>query len=107
MKTIHVAVAVIINEQQEVLLALRQQHQHQGGLWEFPGGKVNHNETVYQALGREIKEEVGLKIADAEHLLVVEHQYDDNNVLLDVCQVDNYLVKARVQEWQQIIWCQI
>jgi 8-oxo-dGTP diphosphatase len=106
-KTIHVVVAVIINERQQVLLALRQQHQHQGGLWEFPGGKVNHDETVYQALHREIKEEVGLKIEGAEPLLVVEHQYDDKTVLLDVWQVDNYFGAASGQEGQQIRWCPI
>ena len=40
MALIHVAVAVIVNEQKQVLIALRQAHQHQGDLWEFPGGKV-------------------------------------------------------------------
>lgn len=107
MKALHVAVAVIINEQQEVLLALRQPDQHQGGLWEFPGGKVNYDETVYQALRREIKEEVGLIIESAEPLLTVEHQYSEKMVLLDVWHVDNYLGETSGLEGQEIRWCPI
>ncbi|HEY9050180.1 MAG TPA: NUDIX domain-containing protein, partial [Gammaproteobacteria bacterium] len=38
--SVHVAVAVIINNDQEVLVSLRPDHVHQGGLWEFPGGKL-------------------------------------------------------------------
>ena len=68
---------------------------------------MNHDETVYQALHREIREEVGLKIAHAEPLLVVEHQYNDKAVLLDVWQVDNYFGAASGQEGQQIRWCPI
>ena len=56
----HVAVGVIVNRQREVLIAKRLETQHQGGLWEFPGGKVKHNESVQDALKRELKEEVNI-----------------------------------------------
>ncbi|MGY8866898.1 MAG: NUDIX domain-containing protein, partial [Methylophagaceae bacterium] len=61
-KYIHVAVAIIINSQREVLIALRQAHQHLGGLWEFPGAKVETGEACSEALKREVKEELGLVI---------------------------------------------
>jgi 8-oxo-dGTP diphosphatase len=64
--TVHVAVAVIVDTtKQYVLISLRQAHQHQGGLWEFPGGKVDDNETVFNALVREVDEELGLSILEA------------------------------------------
>lgn len=56
----HVAVAAILNERNEVLLALRPQHKHQGRLWEFPGGKIEQGEDTQRALTRELEEELGI-----------------------------------------------
>jgi len=84
MALIHVAVAVIVNEQKQVLIALRQAHQHQGNLWEFPGGKVELGETTELALTREVKEELGVEIAKATPLIEIRHDYQDKSVLLDV-----------------------
>jgi len=67
-KTIHVAVAVIINDADEICISLRHTDAHQGGLWEFPGGKVESGETVEQALAREIREELGLEIIHTQPL---------------------------------------
>ena len=106
-KRLHVAVAVIINDAQQVLLALRQAHQHQGGLWEFPGGKVEEAESVYQALVREIEEEVGITIITAQAFLELNHDYDDKSVLLDVWLVDEHSGEARGREGQQLRWCAI
>ena len=75
---IHVAVGVIINNQQQVLIAKRPDHLHQGGLWEFPGGKVDEGETVTQALKRELHEELDL---DAD--LVVLTVNTEGEVLTD------------------------
>lgn len=66
MKQVHVAVAVaVVNE--DILIARRPDDKHQGGLWEFPGGKVEANESVESALIRELDEEVALPIS-AEHI---------------------------------------
>ena len=56
-KQIHVAVGVIYNSQGQILIARRHDDAHQGGLWEFPGGKVEQGETVCDALARELHEE--------------------------------------------------
>ena len=56
--SIHVAVGVIINDKDEALITFRPKDKPQGGLWEFPGGKVERNETFEEALSREIKEEL-------------------------------------------------
>ena len=106
-KSVHVAVAVIINAQQQVLIALRQTHQHQGDLWEFPGGKVEADESVYAALLREINEEVGLVITSAHELLIVSHDDGDKTVLLDVWRVDDFSGQAQGREGQHLRWCPI
>ena len=59
---VHVVAAAIINSKGEVLLARRPPHAHQGGLWEFPGGKIENGEDVQQALVRELHEELGIDV---------------------------------------------
>ncbi len=103
----HVAVAVIVNTNKEVLLALRQSHQHQGDLWEFPGGKMEENESVYDALVREINEEIGLTISSAHVLVQINHDYGDKVVLLDVWLVDAFSGQAQGREGQQLRWCAV
>jgi len=72
---IHVAVAVIRNPSGDVFITLRPDHVHQGGLWEFPGGKVETGESVYGALVREIHEENGIDILRAQPLIQIPYHY--------------------------------
>ncbi len=102
----HVAVAVIM-QQQQVLISLRKPEQHLGGFWEFPGGKVETDESVIGALGREIFEELGLQIQQAEPLIEINHDYPDKSVCLDVWWVDQFSGKPVGKEQQQIKWCPI
>lgn len=102
--TLHVAVAAIVNPQRQVLLSLRPDHLHQGGLWEFPGGKLEPGESVRQALQREIAEELGLQIGAARPLIRVRHRYADRQVLLDVWRVDAFSGRAQGCEGQRIEW---
>ena len=101
---VHVAVGVIINAQHEVLIALRHQKQHQGGLWEFPGGKVEDSEDVLTALARELQEEVHLQVLSASPLIQIEHDYGDKRVMLDVWRVDEYAGEASGREGQPLRW---
>nr|WP_320167030.1 8-oxo-dGTP diphosphatase MutT [uncultured Methylophaga sp.] len=106
MSQIHVAVAVIV-QQKEVLIALRKPDQHQGNLWEFPGGKVESGETVQQALTREIKEELAIDILRAEPLIEHSHDYGDKSVLLDVWWIDAFDGTPTGHEGQTIKWVDI
>ena len=58
--TVHVAVGVIVDARRQILLTRRPDHVHQGGLWEFPGGKVEAGETLSKALKRELLEELAI-----------------------------------------------
>jgi 8-oxo-dGTP diphosphatase len=107
MSPVHVVVAVIVNEQKQVIIALRQSHQHQGDLWEFPGGKVEKGELAEVALIREIKEELGIKIAKPSPLIKVKHHYQDKPVFLDVWSATDFEGDPRGMEGQTIKWCAI
>lgn len=103
-KRIHVAVGIILNTDGQILLAKRPEHLHQGGKWEFPGGKVEQNETVTQALIRELKEEVALNVHSSEPFMALSYDYPDKQVLLDIHTVSNFTGEAQGLEGQQIVW---
>lgn len=103
MKSIHVAVGVI-KRGPLIFISKRPDALHQGGRWEFPGGKVETGETVEQALARELKEEVDLTVTDAQPLLVLEYDYPEKRVKLDVWLVENPAGEGRGLEGQQVAW---
>ena len=74
-KRIHVAVGIITNSASEILLAKRPDHLHQGGKWEFPGGKLEKGESPEHALVREIQEELNTTIEVGELIEMVEYDY--------------------------------
>lgn len=85
-----VAVAVITNAEQHVLVTQRPFHVPHGGCWEFPGGKVEDSETAESALVREIKEEISIDVIQYHFLGTVEHQYADKRVQLIVFHVSQF-----------------
>ncbi len=101
---LHVAVGVIRKPSGEVLISRRPDHVHQGGLWEFPGGKCEPGETVEQALARELAEELGIEVAAAEPLIQIRHRYPDRQVLLDVFEVTAFTGTPRGREGQPLRW---
>jgi len=72
---IEVAAAIIENEQGHILIARRKQGKSQAGMWEFPGGKVELDETVEACLQRELLEEMNIAIDPYEFFAVNEHNY--------------------------------
>jgi 8-oxo-dGTP diphosphatase len=74
-KQVEVVGAVIINPQNEILCALRAQNMTLGGMWEFPGGKIEPGETHQEALVREIREELGCDITVGMFVAECVHEY--------------------------------
>jgi len=103
-KRIHVAAAVIRGADGRVLIAKRPLDKHQGGLWEFPGGKVEAGERVEAALARELLEELGIVVTAAQPLIQVRHDYPDKQVLLDVWEVQAFTGEPHGAEGQPLMW---
>lgn len=95
-----VAVAIIFDQEKRVLITRRPVHAAHGGMWEFPGGKLEANELPEQALIREINEEVGIDILDYRFLTEVTHSYDAQVVHLLVFIITCYEGKPRCRESQ-------
>jgi len=89
-KQVAVAVAAIVDEQQRILIARRSDDQHQGGKWEFPGGKIEANESTPIALVRELKEELGVdcQTEQMSELIEICFDYPDKSVRLDTWLVE-------------------
>ncbi|GGO68825.1 8-oxo-dGTP diphosphatase MutT [Bowmanella pacifica] len=106
MKLVHVAVGVILREQQ-VFITLRDASLHQGGKWEFPGGKVEAGETVTQALIRELQEEVDIQVKASQPFMLIEHDYGDKQVKLDIHLVSDFNGEPHGREGQQGKWVEL
>jgi 8-oxo-dGTP diphosphatase len=105
---VHVAVGVIFNSQRDqILIAERPQQLHQGGLWEFPGGKVSSGETIEQALARELLEELGISNIQAQPLMHILHKYPDKKVFLDIWIIDQFSGQAYGKEGQLCRWVRL
>jgi 8-oxo-dGTP diphosphatase len=81
-RTVAVVCALIEDAAGRVLVAQRPAHKHLGGLWEFPGGKVEPGETSEAALRREIAEELGCEIEVGVALAAVRHEYAEVTIEL-------------------------
>jgi len=105
---LHVVAAVIYDQNKErILIAKRPDDKHQGGKWEFPGGKVDAGETAQTALQRELFEELDIQISASQSLLEIHHQYPDTFIFLDVYKVTQFKGEAIGKEEQEILWVTI
>ena len=102
-KIVDVAVGVI-KRNELYFMTKRLDHVHQGGKWEFPGGKVEANETPEQALTRELKEEVNIKVVSSNSLITIEHDYGDKTVCLRVYLVECFKNEPKALEGQKEGW---
>jgi 8-oxo-dGTP diphosphatase len=104
MALVTVAVGILIDDAGRVLVTRRAPGAHQGGLWEFPGGKLEEGETLLEALTRELSEELGVRVETTEPLMVLEHDYGDKQVRLDIHRVTRWSGEPRGLEGQPLAW---
>ena len=106
MKLLLVAACALVDADRRVLLTRRPQGKAMAGLWEFPGGKIEHDELPEQTLIRELKEELGIDVSNAclAPLTFASHAYADFHLLMPlwICRRWEGIVTA--QEGQEIAW---
>jgi A/G-specific adenine glycosylase len=100
----NIGVAVIWNNAGQLLIDRRRQEGLLGGLWEFPGGKVEEGETVEACIQREIQEELGIDIAVGDRLVTVDHAYSHFRVTLNVFQCRHLSGEPQPIESDEIKW---
>lgn len=100
---LHVAVGILLDGN-KVFIARRFPDSHQGGKWEFPGGKVEPGEDTLSALKRELREELGIEVLAADPSMQVHHAYHDRQVLLDVWRITDYRGVPHGREGQEARW---
>lgn len=99
-----VGVAVIRNDVGEILIDRRLAEGLMGGLWEFPGGKIEPNETVKECIKREILEELGIEIEVGEELITINHEYTQFYVTLIVHHCRYLGGEPQTIECQEVRW---
>jgi 8-oxo-dGTP diphosphatase len=101
---IHVVAGVVRDASGRVLIAERPAGKHLAGLWEFPGGKIDHGEKAFDALRRELAEEIGIAVERAEPLISVPWSYPGKSIVLDAWTVEAYAGRAVAREGQALRW---
>lgn len=101
-----VAAAALVDSERRVLIAQRPEGKSMGGLWEFPGGKVEEGETPEYALMRELEEELEIETRPCcfSPIAFASHSYDDFHLLMPlfVCRVWRGIVQPK--EHQNLKW---
>ncbi len=101
-----VAAAALVRSDGCLLLAQRPKGKAMAGLWEFPGGKVEAGESPQGALARELKEELGLVVAEADMqaFSFASHAYETFHLLMPVFMIRRWEGEAEAREGQQLAW---
>ncbi|MEM1109841.1 MAG: 8-oxo-dGTP diphosphatase MutT [Planctomycetota bacterium] len=86
-QSIQVAVGVVMKQQLDedgwqVLISQRSDKQVLGGLWEFPGGKLEPGESAEACVTRELREELGITVRPTAKIDPIEHRYDHAHVFI-------------------------
>ncbi len=99
-----VAAGILLDAQQRFLMGQRPLGKPYAGYWEFPGGKVEAGETLFQALQRELQEELGITIHGSVDLMTIEHDYPHAYVRIHVSVIRNWTGEPAGCENQALSW---
>lgn len=103
---VRVAAGIILRDG-AVFIALRKSSQHQGGLWEFPGGKCELSEEPEVALLRELEEECAIQVTENHYFKTVSHDYGDKVVELLFYKVTGFTGEPIGKEGQEVRWVSV
>lgn len=99
-----IGVAVIRNNRQEILIDRRRNEGLMGGMWEFPGGKIEAGETVEACIKREVLEELGIAIEVGKHFITIDHTYTHFHLTLIAHHCSYLAGEPQPIECQEIRW---
>jgi 8-oxo-dGTP diphosphatase len=99
-----VAAGILLDSQQRFLMGQRPVGKPYAGYWEFPGGKVEAGETLFQALQRELQEELGITIHSSVDLMMIEHDYPHAYVRIHVSVIRDWTGEPTGCENQALSW---
>jgi 8-oxo-dGTP diphosphatase len=99
-----VAAGILLDSQQHFLMGQRPVGKPYAGYWEFPGGKVEAGETLFQALQRELQEELGITIHSSVDLMMIEHDYPHAYVRIHVSVIRDWSGEPTGCENQALSW---
>lgn len=99
-----VAAGILLDRQQRYLMGQRPVGKPYEGYWEFPGGKIEPGETIFQALKRELHEELGIEIHASEELMLIEHDYPHAHVRIHVSIIREWTGQPTGCENQALSW---
>jgi tRNA(adenine34) deaminase len=98
----------VLTEARRVFIGQRRATARYGGMWEFPGGKIERGESPVGALGRELREELGIEIAEPRYLGTVEHRYDDGGTFrVWYYRVEQWHGTPVPKQWERAAWVSI
>ncbi|MCT7951377.1 8-oxo-dGTP diphosphatase MutT [Ancylothrix sp. C2] len=100
----NIGVAVIWNHSGQILIDKRRREGLLGGLWEFPGGKLEEGETIEECIRREILEELAIDVEVGEHLITIDHTYTHFRVTLNVFHCRHFAGEPQAIECDEIRW---
>lgn len=104
-RQIHAVVGVVFDQSQEcIVISKRQPHQSFSGYWELPGGKIEPNESLADALKRELAEELDIVVTDLIHLGTHTNYFKDYSVKVEVCKIISFSNFPIGKEGQEIRW---
>lgn len=106
MKIVYVVAAALINKDGLIMLAQRPEGKTMAGLWEFPGGKIEENETPEQALARELEEELRIQVDPKalEPITFASHSYEDFHLLMPLYALKTWQGSPEPAEGQTLDW---
>lgn len=101
-----VSAAALIRSESEILIAQRPLHKNMGGLWEFPGGKLEAGESPEAALQRELQEELGIRVKTEDLLPItfVSHEYDNFHLLMMLYGIYHWQGQLSKNEHEALAW---
>lgn len=104
MKNLQVAVGIIRNAEKEIFLTQRASTSHMANKWEFPGGKIETDETALEGLTRELMEETGITVTEAQPIGTASHTYQEVSVTLHFFLVEQWQGQPWGKEGQPQRW---